>query len=174
MAHHPSNGCLATLHEGPLCPLGNEETPIIPPAYSPLFLSVSFSLSLSLSLALFCSVRSRSPLSSASSLCFTLFFFLVFRARTECAVTRAVKSIRVARTTPTAPTASPRNPLVGKVRLRDARVSWKRAVERRALRNAACRFAGTSHSESQHSSGSLYLVARASTWVTDRVARQFR
>lgn len=35
LAHHPSNGRLATLHEGPLCPVGNGETPIIPPADPP-------------------------------------------------------------------------------------------------------------------------------------------
>lgn len=56
LAHHPSNGRLATLHEGPLCPVGNEETPIIPAVNPPrgtllvLSLFLSFSLLSSVSL----------------------------------------------------------------------------------------------------------------------------
>lgn len=70
LAHHPSNGRLATLHEGPLCPVGNEETPIIPAANPPRGALLVLSLSLFLSVSsLFCLSTSstRSPLSASSA-----------------------------------------------------------------------------------------------------------
>lgn len=121
LAHHPSNGRLATLHEGPLCPVGNEETPIIPAArHSLLVLSFSHSLfpSFSLFLSSFLSSVSllrppvrRFPPSPPLLLLRPLLPCSPVRASSRsipsvCAVTRAVKSIRVARTTPTAPCAA--------------------------------------------------------------------
>lgn len=122
LAHHPSNGRLATLHEGPLCPSGYEGDP---DNSSRVSSALSLSLS-STSFALFPIVaRFPPPLLSLLS----LFFFLSPRSfsalGTRCKIHSRSEPDYAYRTVLR---LWPRNPfVVSKVRLR---VSWKRAVER--------------------------------------------